>query len=351
MEEIKIVPYTDAFRLRALELLQLLWSHLPKEEHSRLFDWRYRNKPGQSGPPIYLAMKGETVVGFKAFVEHPFLLGSNELIRTYTPADAIVHPDFRRRGVSRALSRALLAEAGQKSKGEGLIFNLSSNEESTKGNLRQGWQASNGRKRFVLLASPASYLRQKVLKSSPGAPDQRQADAGGLSYETTALPKAGEMARLAGACRNPRRLTGLRDADYFRWRYDFQPELYHFAYAHAGDEMLAYLVIRKVSHTQYLLWEYASKEAGDLKRLLSWHVTVRRIPFLRSWALSQSDIELLKSCGFLAPPSRLWRILGKEGLPVLVRPLSAQAMEQGFFLGGRDIRDMDNWQLFLSDRH
>ena len=343
--------YDESFKEAAMELLALLWSHLGGQERQDLFTWRYEKNPFSIDPHIYLARYNGQLIGFKSFVEQRFRMGQDRPVRAFTPSDAIVHPAFRRKGVSSSLSKEFFERAGSLPTGEAVVFNLSSNALSTPGNLKLGWQSTSGKKHFVLRTSPGHYLPARSKGRHWPLESTGLSAPSGKQVVIAPLPRADEMSQLAYNSRKPGILVNERSREYYHWRYALQPEKYLFAFLYDGGEMDAFAVIRRVSNTQYLLWEYACGEPNSLRELTGVVVNACKIPFLRSWALSADDARLLKSCGFWSIPGKLRRLLGKEGLPVLVRPTSLDASSHDFFLAGKDIRDINNWQFFLADRH
>jgi GNAT superfamily N-acetyltransferase len=347
--EFHIIKYSTGYKEAALELLCHLWTHLSKEDQKIYFEWRYEQNPYCDKPYIYLALKEKKVIGFRAFVLQPFVSSATGRLNAFTPADSIVHPAYRGKGLFRMLNTAFFTEVQSSSKGKAVIFNLSSNESSTPANLRQGWQATNGMKRFALKFSWRNYILrrcygQKIKMSAPSVTIKHN-----IELQNTLKP--GEMALCAERYRNPAKISHIRDIQYFKWRYAFKQDKYLFVYSWYNEELLAYLVLEKKSDTQYLLIEYAARDAGVLRNIIRFAMRKQVIPFLRSWALSDDEAVMLRGCGFLPAPLRLWKMLGKQRLPVLVRPIKEAVQPQDFLYGQKDIRDINNWQFFIADRH
>lgn len=347
----RYVKYSPEHKEEAMQLLQLLWSHLDERGQHELFAWRYENNPFAENPWVYLAMDENKVVGFRGFVPQNFIFGQNKELKGFTPADAIVHPGYRRKGVLTKLNEAFFEDIDRSFSGSGLIYNLSSNKYSTPGYLKQHWQATNGTKRFALRTSIPNYFIIKTKRKIKTDEDTVFIRKKGWRVEISNSLRAKEMAHCYENCRPREKISNMRDERYFRWRYSYLTNDYFFSYLFDDDVLKAYLVIRKVSDYQYLLWEYAVPGFKELKSLVRIAMRKRTIPFLRSWALSGSETSLLAKCGFVAAPVRLWQFLGKERLPVLVRPLERDPGESDFFLDALDIREIDHWQLYLADRH
>lgn len=349
ISEVSIVKYSSVHKQAALELLAHLWTHLSREDQKDLFAWRYEKNPYSDSPCIYLALTGNTIIALRAFVMQPFIHPETGRLLTITPADTIVHPDYRGKGIFRALNDAFLKEVSSDFKEQAIIINLSSNEESTPANIKQDWQATNGIKRFALKFSLSAYLTTKFFGQGTKVPGSAVSNK--HLFELTDSPRPEEMAKCAKSYRNPHKLSHVRDAEYFKWRYAINKDKYIFAYLWQDDELLTYLVIEKRYGMQYLLVEYAFSDVKTLKKTISLAIKNQRIPFLRTWVLSNDDSVLLKKCGFMPAPVKLWNMLGKTRLPVLVRPVKEHPVANDFFLGHLDARDINNWQFFIADRH
>ncbi len=347
--EISMVKYTPGNKEAALELLGLLWTHLSKEDQKQLFEWRYEQNPYSDNPHIYLALTGKEVVAFRAFVMQPFVHPATGRLLTFTPADTIVHPTYRGQGLFKALNGMFFKDMHNHLKQEAIIFNLSSNEESTPANIKEGWQTTNGIKRFALNFSIRNYVMTKFFGQKTREPES------GFSkthfIEITHSPQPAAMALCAERYRDPHKLSHVRDTRYFNWRYALNKNNYLFTYLWQGEEILSYLVMEKRYDAQYLLLEYACRDGKVLKQAINLTMKKQCIPFLRTWALSDDDSSLLSRCGFIPAPVKLWKLLGKKRLAVLVRPIKEHPHPHDFFLGHIDTRDINNWQFFIADRH
>ena len=130
-------PYTPDLKPGVLALLMRHWGHSDFERAREFFEWRYENNPRSASPAIVVAREGRNVVGLRCFVILTLRRGSRTLLAA-CPADAIVHPSHRRRGILRELTvRSLdhLREAGAT-----LVLNLSANRFSAPAARKLGWK-------------------------------------------------------------------------------------------------------------------------------------------------------------------------------------------------------------------
>lgn len=344
-----IEKYSSSFKDVALNLLSHLWTHLNADEQKACFQWRYEQNPYTDHPLIYLAFDGDKLIGFRAFVEQAYISGASRTIRTFSPADAIVLPAYRNQGVFKALGTAALNTIRKSTKEQCIVVNLSSNEYSTPANIKHGWVATSGIKRFAIKASLKNYFFFKT--NNAEKPDNTRSRHNGFIFEISGKLKPAEMAKCASKYRLPGKICHTRDDAYFKWRYAFQSEKFIFSYCFDEDEIIAYTVLEKVSDTQYLLLEFFAKDPAILAMTLHHVISRVKIAFLRAWVLNDSDLSLLLRCGFIPAPVKLWHLLGKKRLPVLVRPINITYNDDDFYIDGKDSRDINNWQFFMADRH
>ncbi len=349
--QFEIIKYSTEYKKDLLDLLKFLWTHLDQPDQKEFFEWRYEKNPYTQDPFIYIAIHNQKVVGCRAFVVQRFVYGKSKEIKVFSPADAIVHPQYRRKGILSRLNKAFFEDKANFYPGNKLILNLSSNQYSTPVCLKQQWKETNGIKSFCIKASLLNYILIKT-----GFKKVRQQENSLIKKQTYKIKithklKSAEISSLINHCRNPEKISNIRDADYFNWRYFYETESYTFIYYYQNNILKGYLIIKKLTDTQYKIWEYATAEPGILKRMIKAVMHQKTIPFLRSWALSADDKYLMKKCGFIAAPVKLWNFLGKKRLPVLVRPVKPEINDHDFFIDGIDIKNINNWQIFLADSH
>ncbi len=350
MTNVDYIKYTSEHKEATLRLLAYLWTHLDEQNRKLLFEWRYEQNPFATQQFIYLAISGKQVVGFRAFVPQ-IIECKGKNITGLTAADAVVHPDFRRKGIFSGLIRFFLHTMEEKRANNYVIYNLSSNEFSTPGYLKLGWQETNGLKRFALHYDPKQDIRLRLTSQKSNEGRFGIYLLKDTTLEISNKVYAEEMADLSERRPEKSAFTCIRDTRYFNWRYAFRDKSYIFVYLRVNRQLESYLVINKVSGRQFLLWEYAGKNTSVLRRTLKMAVQKIGIPFMRTWTLSQHDMKRLRYCGFMAAPTKVWNLIGKKRLPVLVRPGHPMVTENDFFVDNMDIRNIENWQLFMADRH
>jgi len=134
------LKYSIEYKESLLELLSLMWKDLNDAERKRRFEWWYEKIPYFYEPRIYIAVDNEKVVGFRGFIVQKFT-NSQKTFNVLNPADIIVHPDYRRRGIFSKLNMLFLQDVLGARNQSNVILNLSSNRLSTPGYLKQGWRS------------------------------------------------------------------------------------------------------------------------------------------------------------------------------------------------------------------
>lgn len=344
----QLLKYSNDYKSSLLELLSIMWNGLTDEEIIKKFEWRYEQNPAHDQPYIFIAVDNENeVVGFRAFVLQEFCKGSKN-IKVFNPADAIVHPDHRRKGLFSKLTNALIEQISDE-KRRGVVLNLSSNEKSTPGYLKLGWSRTNGQKRYAYKVSPKYFATKSDLTSFNRSEEVIDRGSVVISYKVeidqlSLFAKCGED--------QPSYFENCRTKEYFYWRYKLAPDRddYYSAYLKT-DRVKAYVVLKRLSEYQFSLEEYDAGSAAELNQLIKKVVDTLKIPILRTWMINKSDHELLSTCGFLRETSLILKLTGKKRLPILIRPTVLQPVAGDFIYDGLDIRDMNNWRIQKADSH
>lgn len=100
------------------------------------FEWKYEDNPFADHVPIVVATDDDRLVGAKSAVAVRLRAG-NETIDALQPADTMVHPDHRRRGLFSRMTEFMKAHYAPRS--PELFFNFP-NEKTLAGGRKHGWQ-------------------------------------------------------------------------------------------------------------------------------------------------------------------------------------------------------------------
>ncbi|GGO96202.1 GNAT family N-acetyltransferase [Wenjunlia tyrosinilytica] len=206
------------------------------ERTSAFFSWKHRR--GVFGPsPGLVAVADGRVVGLRLFLRWEFTL-SGRTVRAVRPVDTATHPDFRGRGIFRALTLDLLEQVAS---GTDVVFNTP-NANSLPGYLRMGWRRAGTVPIAVRPVRPGAFAaglggQLSRLRGGPPRPGAASARATAPGARC-ALPGAAEVVAAASGLKEllreraegderarPARLGTERTPDFLRWRYAEAPGL------------------------------------------------------------------------------------------------------------------------------
>lgn len=238
----------DAF----LDLYRNVFDNDPDREW---FAWKYGENPYSDGPSIVVAEQDGTLVGARPLFALPMQVSREERL-ALQPADAMVHPDHRRRG----LFTRMTEHAIDRYRGDASFFFNFPNPNSLPGNRKLGWE--------VVQDVPTSYRIQDpgALMGSEG--DERNTltpvlSAGARVYlhaRERFAPDPAEITvhrhetipseRLAALYREhpPEGIHAIRDAAFFEWRFKAAPTDYVTYIAERDDGPRAAVIVDDGAH-------------------------------------------------------------------------------------------------------
>jgi len=355
MSDISIERYSPEYKEQVLNLLSYHWGDLNSEERRKRFEWRYENNPYTESPFCYLAFDGENLIGFRAFVAQKFKLQGKSYYFG-TPADAIVHIDYRRQGIFSNLTEFAFEDMVENEKLD-FFLSLSSNVKSTKGNIKAGFEPFGKRDKLYSI----SFLKmfKNLLKSShiqtPILFNKNE-----VKIEITDKLRAKEISRFMQESIEECKITNVRDEEFYRWRFSNSPKDYIFIYITKDDDLVGYLSIDNSNEKIISIMEYGYLKLSYLEELIKELLKNTSAPYIFAYVFTRSDEEqkILSKSGFRDRKDWLIKLLKnmnfivKEEKPgALIKPISKNIKEEDFFLNGKDVRDPDNWSLFKSDVH
>ncbi len=345
----QIIPFSDKYKTSLIRLLGYMWKDLSENQIKKKFEWRYELNPFQKKAYICLAIdETDNVVGFRAFVVQEFCL-KNEKIKIFNPADAIIHPEHRRKGIFSKLTNMLI-ETVAANDDRGLILNLSSNEKSTPGYLKLGWRRTNGVKKYGYKVSAKNLLASRKEREI----EEHKGNSTYGTFELTNVIKAEQLGKVdVNISAHANTIQNCRSEAYYRWRYEQVPDKdsYFFTYLIDKGKITAYAIIKKHSTIQYSLMEHGAETQFSFKFMIDKVVKKVQIPILRSWMINQESQEVLSKCGFYTEKPWMLNLLKKERLSVLARPAVESPTDEDFFLNDIDILDINNWNIHIADSH
>ena len=347
----KIVKYISQYKSGVIDLLKYMWNEYDENGRYKLFKWRYEDNPYEE-PIIFLAVEKDLVIGFRAFIAQLFVKGDRQYI-VFSPADTIIHRDHRRKGIISALNDKCIEEINMKYQNKDiLLINTSTSKPSMPVYLKQGWKKSNGLRRFYFKHSLINYLYSSINGNTKiFTPEVIEVNTKAYKIVVSKEVNSKELSVFSLNIKNPNRWTNIRDTRFFDWRYNFLPEKYYFIYCYHENSLQGYLIIKKSTDKKYALDQFEAVNNKVFKALVHTAYKILKIVQLRSYAFLPEEKNLLMRNGFLPEPIALLKSMGIQRFPILVRPKNPQPEETDFIVEGRDIRDINNWHLQVSDRH
>jgi len=214
-DEIDLRKYEKADEADVLSLLQASLGWVPDDLFGRFFRWKHEeNAFGAS--PAWVAVHGDKVVGFRAFLRWEFVRG-DQPIRAVRAVDTATHPAWQGRGLFSRLTTSALEEL--RADGVDFVFNTP-NEKSGPGYLKMGWQVVG---KVPVLARLSSWrVLRKVSQSRQAATKWSEP----TSVGEPAAEVLGDRAAVAGLLSSQPRPAGVataRTPEFMRWRYGFAP--------------------------------------------------------------------------------------------------------------------------------
>ena len=383
---VEIARYDDLPRGSLSGLLKLLWS--PSADlNRRHLEWKYERNP-YAGSRIYFARAGEEIVAMLGIYGARYVTGKG----AGTPGvmcagDVVITPEYRGRGVLRQIMTRALEDLADRD--VDFLLSFSASASVRLGALAAGWgstppvkrlrrpdpaatskglmsrlragaaPAGNGRFRESAVSvarslekseTAAGAMVRRLARWAPFAAVDRMAKLDdGAAISSQARP--GEMADLLRRVEADGRIRHLRDETYFRWRFGSPLSAYRFFFL--GREAIdAYLVVQACYYPMHgksiriADWVGVSSEArvavlrGALAALPNGTIDV--------WTSSLADEErtLLQKSGFVEEVSRS---AADYSPAVLSRPVASPIPPRPWSFGGRDILDIDSWNLRLLD--
>ena len=182
------------------------------DDDARFLRWKHFDNP--FGPsPMWVALEGGAVVGFRTFLRWEFVAPDGRRRRAVRAVDTATDPDFQGRGIFRQLTLEAVDEL--RADDIDIIFNTP-NEKSLPGYLKMGWREVG---RLPVAVLPASLRFSVVVGTARAA-----ADRGGLPTEFGERPDEvfadrEAVTRLLADQAQPRGLATGRSPEFLAWRY------------------------------------------------------------------------------------------------------------------------------------
>jgi GNAT superfamily N-acetyltransferase len=215
--EIRRATETDLPQVLELARRALGWT----DDDDSFLVWKHLQNPFGASP-MWVALDGAQVVGFRSFLRWEFVTADGRIVRAARAVDTATDPQHQGRGIFTRLTRTAIAELP----GDGveLIFNTP-NEKSLPGYLKLGWTEVG---RLPVAVMPTSWRFPRVVATARRAAGRAPAPSAGGEPARDVLGASG-IDELLAALPSRRGLATRRTRDYLSWRF--------------GNEVLGYRVV------------------------------------------------------------------------------------------------------------
>jgi len=354
--------YRPEDRAGVLALDDAVWD---RNRGGRWFDWKYGQNPYVDHVPLFVAVRGDEVVGARPFMAFRLRAG-DETALALQPADTMVDSDHRRQGIfTRMTERAI---EFYRERGVELFFNFP-NEASLPGYRKLGWRTVDDKRTFYRVQSPDAFVpqytdgRAATLLGQLAAPivrgyhDVRTELAQPppeLSIDRRAGVDADALAELYRRNR-PNQLHAHRDAEFYGWRFD-SPVWSHSTYVAAADGDPAVGLVTRTRTTNDGITIAQIAEVVPMDGGRRWRDALAEL--LGDALADHADADIVAITGAVVPDDVLtdYGFAPDDRLPLskfsdhrcalVVRPLDGESWS----LNGRDLTRSVNWLLSYGER-
>lgn len=331
--KIYIKPFESKYRDGVVTVLENLWPWDEAERYAR-FDWEYLGNPNHEKNLAVVAVnEKEEVVGFRGWVPGIVISNGKDYL-VARAADAVVSPYNRRQGVFQKMTIYSL-EYLEKN-GVDAILNLTSNSQSNPGNLKLGW---------VPIGQLNIWYRLVISFKKKRLSEVDRIRKGKYQIEITPYIPGG----LQFNYQESRIAFSMNDGQ-LDWYSKFPGVNFITVVAYDSNGKTAGILIFKMTcNTKKTVLFYLNIKDKKLAKIM-FKVAKRYLPtgIISVWgmALNEDKVNILKSFGFFKIP--FYEKLRKLP-PILVRSMNNSEVHEGWLLGGKDIRDLNNWELMPID--
>jgi len=311
------------------------------------FGWKYEQNPHAESLLGIVASHRGKVVGFRGYGSARWHTGAGRTMQVLIPGDTCVDVNHRQKGLSVAMGRLAMTDHAASYR---LFLNLSCTRNSLPGYLRLGFVPLADKVYLSRYALPG--LAQYLLAAKKNLP---LADTGiqyGRFSDVTVseTPMPAEMAAIiARQGQDKNRFHLCQEEDFFRWRFSGPGSKFVFYYLSDGEKVVAYnvLAVTPGNRRAYVI-DQAGSDCESIDRLIEFIITRRDFSVLSVFAHSVSDRQqkTLRHLGF-----QTGGIMGalemkvRGNMPLLVRPVKTNPVEDDWLIHGRDVRVADNWSI------
>ncbi|WP_158056596.1 GNAT family N-acetyltransferase [Halorussus halophilus] len=368
----EIRPYERADRDGVLKLDRIVWSRRRSPEW---FAWKYEQNPYVSDLPIHVAEYEGEIVGARPLLAFRLRVGDSTQI-ALQPADTMVHPDHRGRGLfTRMTEQAIERYADREPT---LFFNFP-NRQAQPGYEKLGWREAGTRTTYYRIQNPEPLVSSLVDERLDRYADVASGVAGSVGstlasgfnavHDWFADDRSHVSVRrrddvpaelLASLYRRaiPEKIHAVRDEAFYRWRFA-SPVWDRKTYlAEEDGDIVAAVIVRTRTNTDGVRWTQVAEVVplgggrrwlDALARLFGQLLSDHRRSHIVTVPGSVLPHEFLTARGF-RPNDRLpLSRLKSYHRTIAVRPIDDLDPES-WRIDGVSLTDPSNWLVSYGER-
>lgn len=186
------------------------------DDDASFLTWKHLENPFGASP-MWIALDGDRVAGFRTFLRWEFLFPGGEVVRAARAVDTATDPEYQGQGIFTRLTMRGLEELP--ADGVKLVFNTP-NEKSLPGYLKMGWTEVG---RLAVAAMPTRMRFFTVIHTARTAAGRwpLPTEVGGAGAD--AFHDQAALADLLASQPMPDRVVTRRTPELFAWRYGYEP--------------------------------------------------------------------------------------------------------------------------------
>jgi len=342
--DINYQAYNDDYQESLVDLLHYMWSSLTEDEIVERFKWRYLDNYCMDKGMVYIAVHENKIIGFRGFTAQVFLFNGVRKI-ALTPSDAIVHPDYRRVGIFNNLTKYALESLSALNDEMSLsvYLNLSSNEKSTPGYLKLGWQELC-KKRCYTKVFFKNIKSIKIKDYRPAIADHKYSEFKISVYDKIQADIISEIKHLVDYP-----IVRDKSQEYYDWRYDRQTGIYFIVLTY-DDIPKAFAIVERKNKPTCYLYDYAAESPKHLKILLNKTASIMKAMMMRILIMGgkKEEVRAIKNIGFIGDMRLIDFLRGKKNTPILIKQVKLVSEED---IEGVNWSIPENWRIVKSDVH
>ena len=360
MSKFSLIRYDPAYKPLIAEIMRKLWSQ-DSAINKQYFEWKHEKNPFIESPIAYLALKGEELIGFRAYFGIDFRDPiSDERLPALVSADSFISEPYRVSGLYTALNRYSIKDLQNTGKYKYFLY-LSSSKRAEPIFLSSGAkivaaiETAHWYKRGYQVRMLSRRLLRKVTRWSTTAEDAEPFSAleenasQSTTIELTNKPDIPAMIVLLEQNHNERKpISHRRSKTYLEWRFNNPLSQYRFLFSKENGNYTGYLALQAFATNPVTIRvvDYSVQHTEVFRTLVNFVTKNSHAENICMWTVTkpQEIKNALVDLGFIFPHGKT-RPGYPEDLAFMVRPITIKPRPDSWRYGERELLDINNWDL------